>query len=721
MSAVLTEDSTLISIEDVTEQENIKTQLHGLQNTFRNALESFSEEPIFVVENGNISAYNLTARNKLDVRLDEPFNFQDMLKRFGAKSGDAIIELDGKFFKIEDTTFGTSIVYHFRRMSDEIAQRAEINLLRKRQELLIELAGAERYEDILTNVNEILSNDGTQSVKLVGTGVMQSDKESADVYLLTTFTRKIEPSLSLSLSPADISAAEHGGSFSQTELSDTTFANVVSAGDSTLLIQTTKVGDVRGFASIAVKDVDTEKSAELGKLLKTASSVAVGIHTRSTAERKFEESGKVTRALIGLTGIDDTTFAEISRKTVDLLKQVFGADAVGVYSIDGASLTSLATNGSLPNFVSIPSLKFGMLVPASQLEAGDTKAAEGYYFALKSKPSQLKSSGSGLGLIFRFTGDTPLRTGPPTRGGGVPPSPSELNAISSTSLDLLESKRIVENQSASAAQLMDESKFMKEFITGLAKSTTSQDVLKILGESLSRKNKNAKVEVRTDGVDKSLAGEIVHNETGGFVNYEANLLSFGIGVVMVKCSPDAFSRTMVELAIDKIRSLIALKLPASQNEAADLRSKLERAKDSYSRLRESVGKIPASLRSARIGIDSVLSRLSFVQGDERVMQEIKLYLASAAKELSVDLDNSFRNQDDIFEAVRVSVLQASQRLGLGGESTAKGVPLRISDFDVSELTEFRADQTTSDLIKDVFVNFVLASGVIDCEILMMTA
>jgi CheY-like chemotaxis protein/PAS domain-containing protein len=725
MSAALTEDSVLIFIEDVTEQENIKMQLRSLQNTFRNALESFSEEPIFVVENGNVSASNLAARNKLDARLDEPFNFQDMLKRFGVKSGDAIVELDGKFFRIEDATSGNLTVYQFRRVTDEVAQSAEINILKKRQDLLSDLSGAEGYEDILTSVNEILKNDGTRSVKLVGTGIMQNDKESADVYLLTTFSGKIEPSLLLSLSPADISVAERGGSFSQTELSDTIFSNVLSAGDSALLIQTTKVSDARGFASIAVQDIDPEKLNELGKLLKIASSVAVGIHTRSYAERKFEESGKVTRALIGLTGIDGTSFAEISRNTVDLLKQVFGADAVGVYSVDGATLTSLATNGSLPEVVSITSLKFGMLVPTSRLETSDTETAEGYYFALRSKSSQLKSAGSGLTLIFRFIRDTVLRTESSTRGTGVPPSPSELNAISSASLDLLESKRIIENQSASAEQLADESKFMKEFMARLVKSTTSQDVLRILGDSLSQKNKDAKVKVRTDGDTKSFAGEIVHNEVGDFANYEANLSSLGIGIVAVKCSPDAFSRTMVELAIDKIKSLIALKLPAFQNEAADLRAKLERAKDSYSKLRESVGKIPVSLRNARIGIDGVLSRLSFVEGDERVIQEIKLHLASAAKELSVDLDSSFKNQDDIFEAVRLSVMQASQRLGLVGDSTVKdegkSVPSRISDFDVSELTEFRADQTTSDLIKDLFVNFVIASGVNDCKVLMMTA
>lgn len=724
MSAVLVEDLILVFIEDITEQENVKMQLRSLQNTFRNALDSFSEEPIFVIENGNIAASNLIARNKLNARLDEPFSFQDLLKRFGAKDNNAIVEFDGKFYRMENTNFGNSTVCHFRRVTDELAQRDEINTLKNRQELLSELAGAERYEDILTGLNDILKNDGTKSVKLVGTGVMQSDMESADVYLLTTFSGKIDPSLSLTLSPADISAAERGGSFSKAELSDTTFANVVSAGDSTLLIQSTTVGDVRGFASLALQDVDPDKIDKLGKLLKTASSLAAGIRTRSTAVRKFEESSKIIRALIGLTGIDSSSFADISRKTVDLLKQVFGADAVGVYYVDGASLTPLATNGNLPNSISIPSLKLGMFAPASQFETSDTKAAEGFYFALKSKSSQLKFGGSGLVLIFRFLSDALLRTGSTPGGAGVPPSPSELNAISSTALDLLEANRILENQSASAAQLAEESKFMKEFMTGLVKSATTPDVLRILGDSLLRKSKDAKVEVRSDGDVKSLPGEIVQNQAGDFANYEANLSSFGIGFVAVKCSPDSFSRTMIESAIDKIKSLIAVKLPASQSEAVDLRAKLETAKDSYSRLRETVGKIPASLRNAKIGIDGVLSRLPFLQGDDRVIQEIKLHLASAAKELSVDLDNAFRNQDDIFEAVRLSVMQASQRSSLAGDLTAKDRekgPLRISSFDVSELTEFGAEQTTSDLIKDLFVNFVLASGVKDCEILMMTA
>ena len=735
-----TEDSILIFIEDITDLENTRVQLRGLQNTFRNTIESFSEEPIFVVENGSIAASNLAARDKIGARIDEPFDFDDMLKRLGALSGGAlqsetvsdnsIVELGGKFFRIESTSFGTSSVYHFRKVTDQIEQLAEIEVLRKSHELLNRLARSDRYENILANLGGILENAGTKSVKLVATGIIESDKESADVYLLTVSLGKIEPSLSLSLSPSDILTAARGGAFRRAELSDTTFANVLSGGQPALLIQTNTIGNAKGFASMALEDIDSKRANELGELLKAASSIAIGIHTRFSAERKFEESGKVTRALIGITGIDGASFAEISRKTVDLLKQVFGAEAVGLYSVEGTSLNSLAMNGILPEVISIPSLKFGMLMPAVQLDPSNQEAAQGNYFALKSRSTQAKSGvAPGLVLMFRFFDD-------PSRKAGVPPSPSELNAISLTVLDLLDSKRTVENQAASAVRLVDESKFLKDFMSGIAKAATTQDVLKILTDSLSRSNRSVRerdksiapsddsaiVEIKTEGDVDGSKQEIVYSQTGGFENYEVNLLSLGIGIVLVKCLPGVFTRTMVELVVDKLKSFGSSRVQLLQNEAADLQAKLERANESHSRLRESVGKIPASLRSARIGIDAVLSKLAFITGDDRILQEIKLHLASAAKQLSLDMDNTYRNQESIFDSVRLAILESSQKLERTGDpARRKGASLRINDFNVSELTEFTADQTTSDLIKDLFVNFVLVSATDECEIMMMTA
>lgn len=703
MSAAVAEDSIFVFVEDITEQENVKQRLRSTQGLLTSSLESFSEEPVLIVENGILSAANLAARGRLDVRLDEAFNIEDLLTSIGASRKDETVELNGKFFRVETAALGSSIVYHFRMVTEEIAQRAEINRLKRRQELLRELATSERYENILTNVNEILKIDGTEFVKLVSVGTLQCAKEIADVYLLTVSSGKIEPSLSLSLSPPDISNAERGGVFSNDELPDTTFANVVSAGDSTLAIQSTAVGDVLGFASAAVlegsslptqdgslPDQSAHGGNELNRILKTASSAAVGIHTRLSAESKFEESGKIKRALVGLTGIGEGKFEEFSRNAVDLLKRALGAESVGIYSVDGAALAPLAVTGSLPDVVSIPSLKFGVLLPSSQLEGGQMKTAEGHYFALRSRWQK-------LALIFKFV--------------GAPTAPSELNAISSIALDLLESKRTAEEQSAAAAQLSDESSLMNEFMTRLAKSKTPQDVLKVLGDSLRRRSKDATVafDAGEDARSSAKPLEIVRKGDGDLTIYEANLLNFGVGIVTVKCPPDTSSSTMVKLAVDKMRSLLALKLPAVQNEAADLRNKLEKAKDNYAGLRESVDKIPISLKNARIEIDGALSRLSYVQGDERIIQEIKLNLASAAKELSLGQDSSSRTQDDIFEAVRMSVTRQ--------ESAAT----RIRNFDVSVPTEFRTDQAASDLIKDIFVNFVVASEVDDCEVLMMTA
>ena len=707
------EDSIFIFVKDITEQENLKQQLRNTQNLLANSIEFFSEEPMFVLENGSVSAANLAARNKLNVRLDEPLDVDSLLKNLGASDHDSIVELNGKFFKIESASLNNLTIFHFRQVTEEIAQRAEIDKLKRRHDLLRELSNSERYENILANLKEIIGED--TPLKLVCTGVLYAARESADVYLLTVSTDKIEPSLSLSLSPADISVAEHGGLFSpngslgdKAELPDTTFSNIISAGDSELVIESTSIGDVHGFASVALAGGTNQESTGqhdgggdqvvdgIGKVLKVASSTAVDIYTRLSAQKKFEESGKVTRALVGLTGISEGSFSEISRRTVDLLKQVFGADSTGVYAVDGPNLTLSVVNGTLPTTVSVPTMKSGAMVPASQLAADpalvkgrEVVSSDGVYFSLMSRQRS-------LAIMFKFVGN--------------PPAPSDLNAVSSIALDLLESKKTAETHATAVSSLSDESKSVNDFITNISRAPSPQDVLRILGDSLVQRYNDSKVSATTDGNAQSSARllELLRKEEQGLAIYEANFLNFGIGVIKIQTSIDLFSRTMIELAMDKLRSFLAWKLPTAQNESAELQVKLDKMKSDLSSLHDSVDKVPASLRNARIEIDGVLSRLPFVQGDEKIIQEIKLRLASATKELSVDLDSSYTNQDAIFENIRESVMEQEASI------------TRIKNFDISVLTDFRAESSVASLIKDIFVNFIITAAIPDCEVLMMT-
>jgi PAS domain-containing protein/CheY-like chemotaxis protein len=707
------EDSIFIFLEDITEQENLRQQLRNTQNVLANSIEFFSEEPIFVLENGSVSAANLAARNKLNIKLDESLDVDSLFASVGATDYDGIVELAGRFFKIESATLNNLTVFHFRQVTEEIAQRAEISKLKRRHDLLRELSNSERYENILTNLKEIIGED--IPLKLLCTGILYTARESADVYLLTVSTDKIEPSLSLSLSPADISVAEHGGIFSpngslgdKAELPDTTFSNIISSGDSELVIESTCVGDVHGFASVASVGSSIRPSTgqddvvanrvidEISKVLKVASSTAVDIYTRSSAQKKFEESGRVTRALVGLTGIGEGSFDEVSRRTVDLLKQVFGADSIGVYSVDGPRLTLSFVNGTLPSTVSLPRIRFGVMVPATQLatdadlvKGSEVISSDGVYFSLRSRQQS-------LALMFKFV--------------GMPPALSDLNAVSSIALDLLESKRAMETHARTASSLSDESKSVNDFITKISKASTPQDVIKILGDSLVERYKGSSISVTTDGNAQSSARplEVARKEEGELAIYEANFLNFGIGAIAIKTSIDLFSQTMVDIAVDKLRSFLALKLPMAQNESAELQIRLDKLKSDLSSLRDSVDKIPASLRNARIEIDGVLSRLPFVQGDEKIIQEIKMRLASAAKELSMDLDSSYTNQDAIFENIRESVMEQ--------EASVK----RIKNFDISVLTDFRAESSIASLIKDIFVNFIITAEIPDCEVLMMT-
>ncbi len=696
VNAAAVEDVIFIFLEDITEQENIKQQLRATQALLNSILESSPEEPIFVVENGIAHATNVAARNSLSVRLDEPVDPAKILSGIGIVDADDIGELNGNFYRVESVPIGSAYVYRFRLANVEVTQRAEIEKLKRRQEILRELSSAERFEDILKGLNDILKSDGYLDVKVIGTGTLQAAKEVGEVYLMTTASEKIEPSLSLSIGESDMTAVRRGGALSRIEVPDTTFMNVISTGDSALLVQSATAGDTSGFASIAITEAALSSSyvADVGKILKVASSVAVGLFARRSAERKFEETGKVTRAIAGLAGLGEGTFEDISRRSVDMLRQVFGAESVGVYSSEGASMTLLTPNASLPGVLSIPAVRFGSLAPIDQLGSTELKMADGFYFAVRSKSKK-------LALVFTFV--------------GIPPAQAELDAVSSVSLDILGSKREFEDQARALSKLLNNSEVVSEFITSLLKASTADEVVRILRDALMLRDKNAIVAMQAEE-ESARPGrpmELSERDEEGLAVYEANFLNVGLGTVAVRCSRDAMSRTFVGLAIDKIRSIYALKLPTIQSEAAALRSRLERAGDEHSKLRETIDRIPASLRSARIAIDNVLSRLPFVQGDEKVMQEIRLHLASAAKEMWTDLDGLSRNQSDLFEAVRVAVIVA-----IG--STSDPASPRVRSFEFSAMTEYRVDQATFDLLKDLFTNFVMKSGARECEVMMTT-
>lgn len=694
--ASASEDAVFLFMEDITEQESTKQLLRDAQGLLSNLLESFGEEPVFVVENGVVRAANVAARNKLPVRLDDRIEPAKVLEGIGIARTDDTGELNGRFYKVEDISLGGAEIYRFRQVNQEVAQRAEIENLKRRQKSLRDLSGADRFEAILQYLSELLRSDGRGTAKVVGTGILQVGKGTADVYLMTLASGKMEPSLSLSLTESDVTTVEHGGAFSGIEIPDTTFMNVISSGDSRLIVRSTGVGDSRGFASVAMASIamSPEYLDEVGMVLKGASSVAAGLHARMSAVKKFEDSGKVTRATVGLTGIGDGSFEDVSRRMIDMLRQVFAAESVGIYSVDGPSMTRFHSNGDLPESLSVPGVKFGALVPSNQFESAQMKAVEGLYFATRSRSQK-------LAVFFRFL--------------GVPPSPPELSAVSSVSLDILEARKMADQQEKVHTELIANSQAMSEFMTKISSTAVVDDILRVLGDSLSSRARESTVSLQKDDEAPSTDHpmEITEAEDGEYAVYKADFRNTGLGMITVRCPRDPLSQTMVKLSVDKIRSVFAMRLPSVQAEAASLHARLDRAKEEYDQLRQSIEKVPASLRNARIGIDNVLSRLSFVQGDEKVLQEIRLHLASAAKEMSLDLSNSSRDQNELFEAVRKSLLES---VSSADDSSTP----RIRTFETSVLTEFRTDEATFDLLKDLFSNFVLISGLKYCDILMLT-
>lgn len=695
VSAAVMEGTTFLFMEDITEQEGLKQQLRAAQGLLSNLLESYAEEPVFIVEGGVVRASNVAARNKLAIRLDEGVEPARVLAGIGIAKPEDAGELNGRFYRVDNISVGSSQVYRFRQISQEVSQRAEIERLKRRQAILKNLAAADRFEAVLQSLGELISADSVAAAKVIGTGTLQAGKGTADVFLMTLATGRIEPSLSLSLTESDVTTVKHGGALSGIEVPDSTLMNVISAGNSRLLIQSTSVGEVMGFASAAVPATGIQSAyiEELSSVLKSAASVAAGLHARISAERKFEDSGKVTRAVVGLTGMGDGTFEEIARKSLDLIRHVFSAESAGVYSIQGTEMNMLVSNGELPQSLSVPAVKFGALIPANQFESTALRNAEGFYFAIKSRPQK-------LAMLLRFA--------------GASASPSELNAITSVSLDSLEARRSAEEQAKVSDQLVANSKTMSEFMTRLAKASSAEEIAKTLAESLARISNDSSAVLKDSG-GKQEAGqpmELVAQEAAGSMSYTADFSNVGLGVLEVKCAADTMSHTMVELAVDKIKGIVGMKVPLIQAESSNLRAKLERSGEEYARLRESVERIPASMRNARIGIDNAISRLGFVNGDEKVMQEIRLHLAAAAKEMSGELDSSSRNQDELFEAVRDALLNpVSSNAGAA----------RIRGFETTSLAEFRTDQATFDLLRDLFSNVVMISGARDCDILMTTS
>ncbi len=692
LTVVGSHDSNFVFVQNLTDEENAKQRFRSAQGLLTSSLESFSEEPIFIVENNMVSAANLAARNKLGIRLDETFNEESFTSKILVGGAERPIDLDGQFYRLETAAMGSLKVYRLRLVNEEVRRQREIDRLTARQETLRRVSMSDAYEGILQALHELIKTDGVESARLLSAGIMQTGKGSAEVYLLNVSSGKVEPPLSLSLLPVDVSTANAGGFLTREELPNSTFMNVISAGESSLVLKAISRGDISGFAAVALREGSSSDPsvAELEKVLKAASSATVGIYAGMTAERKFEESGRVVDGLAGLAAIAEGPFEEVAGKTNELLKRVFGSNSSGVYSAKGSMLTSLALSGDLPASVPAPGLKFGFLAPMSQLASQhQMKAHEGSYIAARSRSGNLV-------FIAGFS--------------AALPAAADLSAFLSAAIEVLDAKRQAEVESIISAQLREDSRMMSDFMAMLAGASGANQVIEILNKTLSNRHKDVEVAVSTEreaGAADTPLG-IVEKEDGEFAVYEANFIGFGVGIIRVKCQKDRLSRSMVELAFDKVKSILTMRLPALQNEAADLLSKLEGARDDYSRLKDTVEKIPSSLRNARIEIDGALSRLSFLQGEERVMQEIRLRLASAAKEISVDLDSSMRNQDELFQAVRAAVMEHVDEAA------------SVRNFDVSVLAEVRIDPATFDLVKDLLVNFIITSGIPDCEVLMKT-
>ena len=694
------DDSVTIFLEETTQLENLKEQLQESQNLLSSSIGLFSDEPIFVMKNGKVTAANGAAKVGLALEVDESFDVDSLFASLGVSDRIGPVKLKEDFFRIESVTLDGLTVFHLRKVTGEISQREEIGQLNRQTVLLEDLANSEQYENILIDLKEIIGGDRT--VKSICTGVIYSTRGTGDVYSLEVGTDKIDQSVALGLGPSDSAIIESGGIFSKDDYHDSPFGGVISPEGSTVAIETVPSGDDRGFASVAFASREAAESFEkksaggIANLLKTAASVAAGIHFRSSARNKAEESSKTMQAIVDLFGVYGSSLGETAQGTVDLLRQVLGAESVGLYSIEGASMRLSVRIGEMPEVVQVADIHFGTVFPASQL-VGDSPPISGTGEASANEICfSVGSREQRFALICKFK--------------ETHPSPLELNVVSAVALDLLESREKKEEQLRKASDLLGESRSIIDFMTAVSKAGSPEDVVRILGDSLVRQNKDSSITVLTDADAQTSVKplEVTRKSEGEFAICEANFSDFGIGLVRIKTSSDLYCETMVDVAVDRLRSFVAARFaevrrePEAQQPTPDVL-----ASDSAGHEKSTDEVLTSSVNE--LENEEPSSEALAVQDDERKKEEVEAEPVPASEEVLPDPDISYADQDAIFQGVRASVTRE--------ETTAS----RIKNFSISVLAEFKAELPVAELIEDIFVNFIAASGIPDCDVLMMTA
>ncbi len=551
VNAVASDDSVFLFVRDNTTSQAAETELHETREVLSGIVELLRDDPVIVVREGRVYFASSTAVDHLAISAGQPFLASELQRSLRIKDFGETFLFKGNSHKIEVIDHGALTIYRIKTVEEQpvepmVIPAPEIKPLPEgeshpdaelERKALHQLVLADAYDAVLHSLgNMVKSRVSEYTARILAVGIIQPARATSEIHYMTVSSGKVESAAAVNFTIDDSGAIKDDGIILADKIPGTSFMKVISELEPKLVIQSSAGGGVVGFASVAITDsgASPQHRSELTGLLKIASSVASGIHLRASAERKFAEGSRITRAVVGLSGIEAGTFADVLKRTVDLLKQVLGCDSVGAYSGNGTSMTSMAIHGDLPSILPLQSTRFGSYVPVADLGSDQIKSVSGLYFALRSRSGK-------IGLVFKIL--------------DAPPAASELGAIASISIDLLEARMSAENQSNAALQYSEKLKLTNDFLKKLVNSTTTENVVRTLQESLPHDGADPTVTiVEETSEEHGKPGEVLERQIEDRKVYEVNLGS-GIGAMVVECQRDEQTRTMVSLAADRIRSL----------------------------------------------------------------------------------------------------------------------------------------------------------------------
>ncbi len=539
LSAVSVGDQSFLFVRDTSDTEAARLELTEARENLSGLLISLRDEPVIIVRNGVVTFANSAAVDHLPINPGQQFLPSDVSRNLGIKDFGESFLLMGKTYRVEILDHGSLVVYRFRAVAEEVKVPAELPKKDPLHKIFRQLVLSEGYDSLLRSLQDLLATPShNHSFGLLAVGTVQEKRGTSEVHYVKPLSRETEYAESLAFVSGDANVLRDNVSLSRDKIPDTEFMKLISADGETLLIQTVHSGVLTGFASVSVSDggASQKDREEIEEFLKIASSVAVNISFHLSAERKFAEAWRTTRAVVGLAGIETGAFTEVLKRTIDLLKQVLGCDSTAAYMMHESLLEAMSIKGDLPSAISPHRIKFGSFVPAADLDPDHVKLVNGLYFALRSKSGELV-------LLFKFV--------------EAPPASSELGAIASIALDLLESRMHAENKAKLAFRSTDELNTINEFLKRLAASHSIDEVARILEESLLHFDSEATVNLKPveNGQHHRASTDLVEKVTDGRFVCEADLSSTGGGVLTVNCLGSELARTMVSIGVDKIRSL----------------------------------------------------------------------------------------------------------------------------------------------------------------------